>query len=88
MTYPQQTQSISSPPPIPPLPPSSLICTHSLKSIVKAGGRVFDISVDILDPVAGAIVADLNYLTSLELKIEPTLVEVSYSTIVPSHVTD
>jgi hypothetical protein len=43
---------------------------------VKAGGRVFDVGVDIFDPVAGALVADLNHLTALEMQMEPSLAEV------------
>lgn len=51
--------------------------SFSSKTITKSGGRVFDISVDIVDPIAGAMISEINHIAALEMKIEPLLSEVN-----------
>lgn len=52
----------------------------SPKAITKSGGRVFDVNVDLLDPLTGPLITHLNHLTALEIKVDLSLQELERQT--------
>jgi hypothetical protein len=47
------------------------------RAISKAGGRVFDIDVDVVDPYAAQLLEGLNVMSAAETNMETTIEQVS-----------